>query len=98
MADIFDEDEGVGFELNVLPNNGDVSIERTVVFGPESPYFEFLLTVDPDTRSMEVTIGNSPALSQLPEFIPIMLEEVGEQFAVLAERADFLDAIYNAED
>lgn len=90
-----DEDE-VTLDLITYPHAGTESIIRNVVFGPASDKFAYLIEMHPETGVLEVTIGNSPATSELPEQMSIMLREVADEMEKLAQTPQFLEWIYGS--
>jgi hypothetical protein len=87
------EDETV-LDLRTFPYDGIASGVMEVTFGPASDKFALLLEVDPNDKQLMVTIGNSPATSEIPTKIPVILRELADEIEALAERPDFLEWIY----
>lgn len=91
------EDDDLTLDLTTYPREGDQSEVRSVVFGPASDEFTFLAEVNAVSGHINVTIGNAPATSLLPTFIPEMLRELAEEFSHIADNPQFLEWIYGEQ-
>lgn len=88
-----EEDETI-LDLTLFPQQGEVSEQRAVVFGPASDKFAFLAEIDPASGHIDVVAGNTPAVSVTPAFLSAMLRELADEIDTIAQRPDFLEWIY----